>query len=84
MKDIAFGKENFIVIAIAVVLIIVGFVMMTGGGSADGVSFNPALFNGQRIVVAPVITVLGFAIVVVGIMRKPKDVPKPGAEKNKA
>ncbi|HCC52660.1 MAG TPA: DUF3098 domain-containing protein [Porphyromonadaceae bacterium] len=84
MKDFAFGKENFMVIAVAVVLIIIGFAMMSGGGSTDGVSFNPDIFSKQRIVVAPIITVLGFALVVVGILRKPKDHPASGAEKGKA
>jgi uncharacterized membrane protein len=84
MKDFAFGKENFIVIAVAVVLIIIGFIMMSGGGSTDGVSFNPAIFSEQRIVVAPIVTVFGFALVVVGILRKPKDTPASVAEKNKA
>jgi uncharacterized membrane protein len=84
MKDFAFGKENFIVIAVAVVLIIIGFIMMGGGGSTDGVSFNPDIFSKQRIVVAPVVTVLGFALVVIGILRKPKDTPESEAENNKA
>lgn len=84
MKDFAFGKENFIVIAAAVVLIIIGFIMMSGGGSTDGVSFNPAIFSKQRIVVAPIITVLGFALVVIGILRKPKDHSASDAENGKA
>ena len=40
-RDFAFGKENFLLIAVAVVLIVVGFLLMSGGGSKDGVSFNP-------------------------------------------
>jgi uncharacterized membrane protein len=85
MKDFAFGKENFILIAVAVVLIIVGFALMSGGGSPDGVSFNYAIFSKQRIVVAPVVTVLGFALVVVGILIKPKDNhPESGAVNKKA
>ncbi|MDR2148169.1 MAG: DUF3098 domain-containing protein [Tannerella sp.] len=82
MKDFAFGKENFIVIAVAVVLIIIGFALMSGGGAKDDVSFNPAIFNNQRIVVAPIITVLGFALVIYGIIRKPKDADNQIAEKN--
>jgi uncharacterized membrane protein len=74
MKDFAFGKENFILIAVAVVLIITGFILMSGGSAKDDVSFNPAIFSNQRIVVAPVLTVLGFALVVYGIIRKPKDI----------
>jgi uncharacterized membrane protein len=73
MKDFAFGKENFILIAVAVVLIIAGFALMSGGGSPDGVSFNYAVISKQRIVVAPLVTVLGFALVAVGILVRPKD-----------
>ena len=73
MKDFAFGKENFVIIAVAVVLIVIGFVLMSGGGSKDGISFNPEIFSTRRIVVAPIVCVLGFALVVVGILWKPKD-----------
>ena len=76
MRDFAFGKENFLIIAIAVVFIIIGFVLMSGGGSADGVSFNPEIFSARRIVVAPIVTVFGFTLVIVGIMKKPKDAVK--------
>jgi len=75
MKDFAFGKENFIIIAAAVVFITIGFMLMSGGGSTDGVSFNPEIFSTRRIVVAPIVTVFGFALVIVGILKKPKDTP---------
>lgn len=73
MKDFAFGKENFVLIAIAIVFIIIGFALMSGGGSNDGVSFNPAIFSARRIVIAPIVTVFGFALVVIGIVKKPKE-----------
>ncbi|WP_455627660.1 DUF3098 domain-containing protein [Parabacteroides chinchillae] len=73
-RDFAFGKENFILIAIAIVFIVVGFMLMSGGGSADGVSFNPEIFSTRRIVVAPVVTVLGFVIMIFGILKKSKEV----------
>lgn len=72
-KDFAFGKDNFLWIAVSVVLIIVGFVLMSGGGSNDGVSFNPEIFSARRIVVAPVVTLLGFVLMVAGILKKNKD-----------
>ncbi len=72
-KDFAFGKDNFLWIAVSVVLIIVGFVLMSGGGSNDGVSFNPEIFSTRRIVVAPVVTLLGFVLMVAGILKKNKD-----------
>ncbi|WP_099463598.1 DUF3098 domain-containing protein [Parabacteroides provencensis] len=73
-RDFAFGKENFILIAIAIVFIVVGFMLMSGGGSVDGVSFNPEIFSTRRIVVAPVVTVLGFVIMIFGILKKSKEV----------
>lgn len=71
-KDFAFGKENFILIAIAVVFIVVGFLLMSGGGSTDGVSFNPEIFSARRIVVAPVVTMIGFVMMIFGILKNSK------------
>lgn len=68
-QDFAFGKENFVLIAISVVVIIIGFVLMSGGGSQDGVSFNPEIFSKRRIVVAPIVTIIGFGMMVVGILK---------------
>lgn len=71
-KDFAFRKENFMLIACAVVLIIIGFMLMSGGGSGDE-SFNPEIFSTRRIVVAPIVTVIGFLGVIVGILKKGKE-----------
>lgn len=71
-KDFAFGKENFILIASAVVVIILGFILMSGGGSADPAGFNPEIFSTRRIVVAPVVTVIGFVLMIVGILKNSK------------
>ncbi len=72
-KDFAFGKENFILIGVAIAVIIIGFVLMSGGGSEDGVSFNPEIFSTRRIIVAPLVTFAGFALMIVGILKKSKD-----------
>lgn len=72
-RDFALGKENFIILGAAAILIIIGFILMSGGSSPDGVSFNPEIFNTRRIVLAPLVTVAGFALVVVGILRNSKD-----------
>ena len=49
-RDFAFGKENFILIAVAVACIVLGFILMSGGGSGDN-TFNPDIFSARRIVV---------------------------------
>ena len=65
------AKRDF-AFAGAVVLIIIGFILMSGGGSGDD-TFNPAIFDARRIVVAPIVTVIGFIAVVYGILKKSND-----------
>lgn len=72
-KDFAFGKENFILIAVAVAVIILGFILMSGGGSQDPSGFNPEIFSTRRIVVAPIVTVAGFVLMIVGILKNSKN-----------
>jgi hypothetical protein len=45
---------------------------MSGGGSGDTTSFNPEIFSTRRIVVAPVVTVIGFGLMIVGILKNSK------------
>ena len=67
-RDFAFGKENFILIAVAV-----GFMLMSGGGSQDPAGFNPEIFSSRRIVVAPAVTVIGFVLMIFGILKNSKN-----------
>ena len=71
-RDFAFGKDNFLWIAVSVVLIIIGFSLMSGGGSGDN-TFNPEIFSATRIKVAPAVCFIGFVSIVYAIIRKPKD-----------
>lgn len=67
-----FGKQNYMIFIAGVVLIILGYLLMIGGGSDDPNVFNPAIFDAQRITVAPMVCLLGFVTVIVGIMWRPK------------
>ena len=70
-RDFAFGKENFILIAVAVAVIAIGFMLMSGGGSQDPTGFNPEIFSSRRIVVAP--AVIGFVLMIFGILKNSKN-----------
>ena len=48
-----FGKKNYIIMSIGIVVILLGFVLMVGGGSDDPLVFNEAIYNFQRIRLAP-------------------------------
>lgn len=69
----AFGKENYILILIGVGLIILGFILMTGGGSKDPNVFNMEMYSFRRITLAPILILIGFGVEIVAIMKRPKD-----------
>lgn len=72
-KNLAFEKVNYIIVAVAVALIVIGFALMTGSGTTEQSGFNPDIFSNKRIVVAPFIAFVGFLLVIVGILYKKKE-----------
>ena len=72
MRNFAFNKTNYILLAIGMAIIIIGFILMSGSGSSEGV-FNEDIFSARRIKVAPLVCFIGFIFMTVGIMYKPKD-----------
>lgn len=71
-KNFAFDKTNFILLAIGMAVVIVGFLLMTGPASSDTV-YEPDIFSTRRIKVAPVVCLLGFVSMIYAVVRKPKD-----------
>ncbi len=72
-KKFALGKKNFIMIAIAIAIIIIGFCLMAGGKTTEETGFNPAIFNTRRIVIAPIVTIAGYILVIWAILKKDKN-----------
>ena len=66
------NKINYILIAVAVAVIIIGFVLMTGSPST-ATEYNPDIFSFRRITLAPIVCLIGFLLVIVCIMYKPKE-----------
>ena len=64
--------ENYRLIIIGVLFIIVGFILMSGGGSDDPTAFNPEIFSFRRITLAPIVSLFGFIFIIYAIMKKPK------------
>ena len=70
MDNFAFDKKNYILLTIGMIIIVVGFILMSGSGSMEGV-FNPEIFSVRRIRVAPLVSLAGFIFVMYAIMHKP-------------
>lgn len=69
----AFGKENYRLMLIGLGVIILGFILMVGGGSKDPNEFNEAIFNTQRLTIAPLLILAGYIIEIFAIMKRPRD-----------
>ncbi|MEK9830036.1 MAG: DUF3098 domain-containing protein [Flavobacteriia bacterium] len=67
-----FDKTNYLLFAIGLAFIALGFALMSGGGSEDPTVYNEELFNAQRITWAPLLIVIGFVVEVFAILRRPK------------
>ena len=70
-QKFAFDKTNFILLAIGMAVVIIGFILMTGPSSTETV-FEPDIFSVRRIKVAPVLCFLGFVFMIHAVLRKPK------------
>jgi hypothetical protein len=73
MANFSMPSKNVRLIGIGLLVMVLGFVLMLGGGSSDPNVFNPDMFNARRIVLAPIVICIGIAVIIVGIMRKPKN-----------
>ena len=65
------GGYDFMVV-LWFIFIVVGFVLMSGGGSDDPNVFNPEIYNFRRIRLAPTLVLIGFAIQVYAILLNPR------------
>ena len=71
-KSFAFDKTNFILLAIGMAVIILGFILMSGPSPTE-TTLEPDIFSVRRIKVAPIVCFVGFIFMIYGILRKPKD-----------
>ncbi len=68
----AFQRKNYLFLMAGVLVIIIGFLLMSGGGSPDPNVFDESIFSFRRITLAPIVVLLGFVVVGYGIMYKPR------------
>ncbi|MBQ8805232.1 MAG: DUF3098 domain-containing protein [Bacteroidaceae bacterium] len=71
MNNLAFGKMNYILLVVGVLIAVLGFVLMSGSGTTEE-AFNPDIFSDRRIKIAPMVSLLGFVVVVVAVLWKPR------------
>jgi hypothetical protein len=71
-----FEKVNYKILLIGLAVIALGFILMSGGGSDDPKVFSEAIFNFQRIRLAPTVVLIGFGITIYAILKNPAPAEK--------
>lgn len=70
-KEKPFSSLNFWMMGGCMVLILLGYLFMSGGGSTEANGFNPEIFSTRRIVVGPLLSFLGFVLMAFAIICPP-------------
>ena len=81
-KDFAFGRMNYILLAVGMAVVIIGFLLMSGSGSTD-TNYDPDIFSARRIKVAPVVCLLGFVSMIYAVVHRSKVDDQDAVKQNK-
>ena len=69
----AFTKENYRILIVGIVVIVIGYMLMVGGGSVNPNEFHAdEIFSFRRITLSPIVILAGFVVVLYAIMKKSK------------
>ena len=65
-----FTTKNYVMMLAGLLVIVLGFVLMSGGGNHTATYFDESIFSFRRITLAPVVVIAGFVVVGVAIMKR--------------
>ena len=71
-KKFLFYSKNYKLLLISILILLVGFFLMSGGGSNDPSVFNPEIYNFRRIRLAPTLVIIGFLFSIFSILKSNK------------
>ena len=69
-NETVFGRRTYVILLIGSIIIIVGYLFMSGEGSTPA-AYNPDIFSRLRIRVAPIVCLTGYLINIFGILYRP-------------
>ena len=69
----AFGKENYKLMIIGVVIVAIGMILMTGGASDDPNKMSEEIFDFRILTLAPIVIIGGYVVVLLSIIKKSKE-----------
>ena len=72
-KDFLFNRIRYRLLFISVIIIMIGFLLMSGGESNNPEIFSNEIYNFRRIRLAPLVVILGFTLCIITILKKSKN-----------
>lgn len=69
-KNFAFSSANYKWLGLGLALLVLGYLLMSGGGSDDPDVFSYDIFNFRRITLAPYIVLAGYGTILFAILKK--------------
>ena len=71
-NDMPFTRENYLLMLVGLGIVVIGYLLMSGGGSGDPNVFNEDIFSARRITVAPIVLLLGYVFIIYAILKRPR------------
>ncbi|MCQ2285570.1 MAG: DUF3098 domain-containing protein [Bacteroidales bacterium] len=75
-----FRKTNYILMVIGVILLVLGYILLSAPASPDPAQFDASIFDNRRLVVAPILIAGGLIVEIFAIMWHPHKKDKETAE----
>jgi len=72
-KQFLFSKKRYQILLFSIVIIGLGFLLMSGGGSNNPDVFNNEIYSFRRIRLAPLVVMSGFIMCIISILYKDKE-----------
>ena len=69
-QETVLSKKNYIILIIGSILIIAGYILMSGEGRTRA-AYHPDIFSETRICIAPLVCLLGYLLNIFGILYRP-------------
>jgi hypothetical protein len=70
--EFLFSATNYKILIIGLVVIALGFILMSGGANENPNVFNEDVYSFRRIRLAPTVVLIGFGVTIYSILKKSK------------
>jgi hypothetical protein len=67
---LALTRTNYQWMAIGILVLIVGYLLMSGGAAEDPTAFSEEIFSPRRITLAPIVVLLGYGTIFYAILKR--------------